>query len=68
MKIKLSNNLIINTKDIKSLRDKPMRLYVSFGKEIKVDYSIEHLDGTFTEINKKEYKLLKGMLGNETKM
>ena len=65
MKIKLSNNLIINTKDIKSLRDKPMRLYVSFGKEIKVDYSIEHLDGTFTEINKKEYKMIQKILKGE---
>ena len=65
MKIKLSNNLIINTKDIKTLRDKPVRLYVSFGKEIKVDYSIEHLDGTFTEINKKEYKMIQNILKGE---
>ena len=62
MKIKLRNNFIVNTDEIKFLRNKPMRLYVSFGKEKRADYTIEWLDDTFTEITKKEYKLLLNIL------
>lgn len=65
MKIKLTCKTIIDTKEIKRLRDKPVRLYISFGKEEKVDYSIEWNDGTFTEITKQEYKRLKKIVGDE---
>lgn len=65
MKIKLRDNLIINTHEIKSLRSKPMRLYISFGKEKKADYTIEWFDETFTEITKQEYKMLAKILGDK---
>lgn len=66
MKIKLTCQTIIDTNEIKSLRNKPVRLYVSFGKETKVDYSIEWKDGTFTEITKQEYKRLNKLLKGDS--
>lgn len=65
MKVKLSNNNIINTAFIKQLRNKKVKLQAGLNKIIKPKYSIEFMDGTFTEISKQEYKLLKRMWSNE---
>ena len=61
-KIKLKNGVIINISNIKQLHKKPKKLYCGFGKTIKTHYCIEFNDGNFIEIDKKEYKMLKGIL------
>lgn len=65
MIIKLRDGIIIDTSKIKSLRDKPIKLYVQFGREIKVDYSIEWYSGEFSIITKQEYKRLNKLLKGE---
>jgi len=65
MKVKLSNNNIIDTAFIKQLRNKKVKLQAGLNKIIRPKYSIEFIDGTFIEISKQEYKLLKRMRNNE---
>lgn len=67
MKVKLSQ-ITLDISKIKQLHNKYKKLHSSLNKTIKPHYSVELNDGTFIEITKHEYKLLKGMLGNETKM
>ena len=56
--------MFIDTNDIKSLRDKPIKLYAN-GKDYKASYAIEFKNNTFTEITKQEYKYLKKVLKGE---
>ena len=60
--INLGNGIKIKTSEIKQLRDKPIKLYVEFGKEIKADYCLEFYDGTFIELTKQQYKMIKKIL------
>ena len=58
MKIKLTD-CVVDTKKIKQLRNKPIKLLRGLNKKIKPHYTIEFIDNTFKVITKQEYKLLK---------
>lgn len=67
MKVKLSQ-ITIDVSKIKQLHNNQKRLQAGT-KTIRPHYCIEFIDDTFITIDKREYKLLKGILENEkTKM
>lgn len=67
MKVKLSQ-ITLDISKIKQLHNKYKKLHSGLNKTTRPHYSVEFHDGTFTEITKQEYKLLKGILDNENKM
>lgn len=66
MKIKLSD-ITINTSNIKQLHNKDKKLHSGLNKTIKPHYSIEFINGTFLQINKQEYKIIKNKIEKENK-
>lgn len=63
MKVRLSQ-ITIDTSKIKTIHNKYKRLQAGT-KTIRPHYCIEFINGKFLEINKKEYKMLKGILKDE---
>lgn len=65
MKIRLSK-ITIDTSKIKTIHNKYKKLMAGT-KTIRPHYCIEFDNGNFMEINKSEYKTLKGILESERK-
>lgn len=64
MKIKLKSGFVVDTKEVRRLHNKPIRL-VKIRYTIKPKYSVEFLDGTFEVLSRQEYKLLSKVIVNE---
>lgn len=60
MKVRLSQ-ITIDTSNIKQIYNKYKKLQAGT-KTIRPHYCIEFTNGNFMEIDKKEYKMLKGLL------
>ena len=63
--INLDNGIKIKSTEIKKIRNKPKKLYAGFGKEIRADYCLEFYNGTFMELTKQQYKMIKKILRGE---
>lgn len=63
MKVKLAL-ITIDSKNVKQIYNNYKKLQAGT-KTIRPHYCLEYNDGRFIVINKKEYKLLKGMINND---